>query len=146
MKKLSGFLAIAFLAASPAATSVREVAFASTADRAQPRTSMFVGATYRLDLDGKAGKPRSRASLQLSGMMSAPDASNLRIDQGLEIAGGKAGKPALLIAGRDAGELGDRAHLGTGATIAVVVVGVVVVAGVVAALLIDERLDRQNSE
>jgi hypothetical protein len=146
MKKLVGFWAIVSLSASPAAASVRDVAFASTAERVQPQTSSFVGVTYRLGLDGKSGKPHGRASLQVSSMVSAPDASTLRIGQGLEIVSGKAGKPALLIAGREAGELGDRSHLSTGATVALALVGVVVVAAGVAALLIDERLDRQNQE
>ena len=99
-----------------------------------------------MGFDGSTGKPRGRASFLVGGMSSTPDASTFRIGQGLELAGGKSGKPALFIAGRDVGELGDRNNLSTGATIALVVVGVVVVAGGIAALLIDERLDRQNQE
>ena len=146
MKKLVAFWAGVSLGASAATASVRDVAFASTDDRAQPRNSTFVGATYRIGFDRGAGKPRGRVSLQVSALTSTPDASILRIGQGLELTGGKSGKPALFIAGRDLGDLGDRNHLSKGATIALVVVGVVVVAGGVAALLIDERLDRQNQE
>lgn len=79
-------------------------------------------------------------------MAMTPGTSEIKFGKGFELSRGKSGNPALLIAGRDAGELGDRANLGTGATVAIVVVGAVVVAGVVAALLIDERLDRQNTE
>ena len=146
MKKLIGFLTLSGMLASPVAASPRDAAFSSTDDRAQSRNSTFVGATYRIGFDRGTGKPRGRASFQVSAMTSTPDASVLRIGQGLELAGAKSGKPALFIAGRDVGELGNRNHLSTGATIALAVVGVVVVAGGVVALLIDERLDRQNQE
>ena len=146
MKKLIAMLAVTTLAASPVTATVRDAAFASSGDRAQPQTSMFVGATYHVGLNGSSNRARGRASLHLGAMMKTTDASDLRIGRGLEIAGGRAGKPALLIAGHDARDLGDRSHLSTGATVALVVVGVVVIAGVTAALLIDERLDRQNSE
>ena len=146
MKHLIGFVTSAAMLATPVAASPRDAAFSSTDERAQPRNSTFVGATYRIGLDRGTGKPHGRASLQVSAMTSAPDASVLRIGQGLELSGAKGGKPALFIAGRDVGELGNRNRLSTGATVALVVVGIVVVAGGVVALLIDERLDRQNQE
>lgn len=146
MQKLIAFLAMTGLAASPVGASVRDAAFSSSADRAPAQTSIFAGATYRLGLDGRAGKTRGRAGLNLSGMVMSPDASDIRIGQGLEVADGKTGRPALFVAGREAGKLGDRARVGTGGTVALVVVGVVIVAGVAVALAVDERLDRQNSE
>ncbi|MEO7654576.1 MAG: hypothetical protein ABIS23_02695 [Sphingomicrobium sp.] len=139
-------LAMASLPLSPAAASVRDAAFSSSADQTYAQTSIFAGASYRLTLGRSGDTPRSRASLKLSGMKTAPGASEFKFGQGLEIAAGKAGKPTLYVAGRKAEKLGDRANLGTGGTVALVVVGVVVAAGVVAALLIDERLDRQNTE
>jgi hypothetical protein len=149
MKKLIALLAMTSLSATPAAASVRDVAFSSSADQARAQTSMFAGASYRVVLGGTGENPRSRASLKLSGMMKVPGASEIRFGQGLEVARGIAGKPALFVAGRDVGKLGDQARLGSGGTIALVVVGLVVVAGGAAALAIDardDRLDRQNVE
>jgi hypothetical protein len=146
MKQLVAALALAGLTASPAAASVRDAAFAASSDHQQAQTSLFAGATYRINFDRRSGKPMARASLGIGGMMHSPGSSEMRIGQGLEIAGGKTGRPALFIAGREAGEIERRAGLSTGATIALAVVGVVVVAGAVTALLIDERLDRQNTE
>jgi hypothetical protein len=146
MNKLIALLAMASLSATPAAASVRDAAFSSSADPAQVRTGVFVGAHYRLSFHRDASAPQGRASFKLSGMAHTPGASDLKLGSGLEIAGGKSGKPALFVAGRDADKLGDQARLGSGGTIALVVVGLVVVAGSVAALAIDDRLDRQNSE
>ena len=145
MKKPILLLALSSLAMSPAEASVRDAALFSSSEQAQARTSLFAGATYRVQFGGRGEPPRSRASLKLSGMTIAPGASKFRFGEGVEVAG-KAGAPVLSIAGRDAGKIGERANLSTGATVAIVVVGAVVVAGVVAALLIDERLDRQNTE
>ncbi len=146
MKRPMFLLAMASLPLSPAAASVRDAAFASSADQTYAQTSIFAGATYRLNLGRPGDAPRGRASFKLSGMKTAPGASEIKFGQGLEIAAGKTGKPTLFVAGRQAETLGNRANLGTGGTVALVVVGVVVAAGVVVALLIDERLDRQNTE
>ena len=139
-------LAMVSLPLSPAAASVRDAAFASSADQTHAQASIFAGATYRLNLGRAAEGPRGRASLKLSGMKAAPRTSEIKFGQGLEITAGKTGKPALLVAGRSTENLGNRSNLGTGGKVALVVIGAVVVAGVVVALLIDERLDRQNTE
>ena len=146
MKKLIGLLVVTGLSATPVTASVRDAAFSSSADHAQAQTGMFIGVHYRLSSNRDASAPRGRASFKLSGMAQTPGTSDFKLGSGLEFAVGKSGKPTLFVAGREAGKLGNQAHLGTGGTIALAVVGLAVVAGAVAALTIDARLDRQNSE
>ena len=146
MRRLIAVLAVASVTVSPATASVRDAAFASSSDRILAQTSMFAGATYRVGFDGRSGKPRGHAAVQLSGMVMSANSTEIRFGQGLQITGGKTGKPALFLSGRDVGQLGDQARLSKGATVGLVVLGVVVVAGAVVALAIDARLDRQNVE
>lgn len=145
MNKLIALLVMTNLSAMPAAASVRDAAFSSSADRAQAQTGMFAGVHYQIT-SARDAAPQGRASLKMSGMTHTPGKSDLKLARGLEISRGKTGKPTFFVGGRDPGELGDRVNLGKGGTIALVVVGVVVVAGAAVALAIDARLDRQNSE
>ena len=94
---------------------------------------MFAGATWRVGLDRRTGDSRGRASLKLSGMTYAPASSEVRFGQGLEIAAGRTGKPALHTAGQDIGQLKTKAQL-SGTTTAVVVGGILVL-GLVAFVL-----------
>jgi hypothetical protein len=128
------------------AASVREAAYSTSSNQPVAQVSMFGGATYRIGFDRRADKVRGRASLNFGGMVKSANSSELRIAQGLEIAGGKSGKPALHLAGQDVGELGNRAKLGTGGTVALVVVGVVVVAAVIAGLAWAEDRKNKNNE
>ena len=146
MKHFLAFTAMTSLIVSPLSASVRDAAFASSADPSTAQTSVFAGATYKVGLDRRSGEPRGRASLKLAGMVKPSAYGQARFSDGLEIASGRTGKPALHLAGRDVGELNQKANLGTVGTAAIVVVEVAVAAAVVVALLIDERLDRQNQE
>ena len=129
MKKLLTLLAMTSLSASPASGSVKEAAFASSADRHAPQTSMFVGATYRVGLDKRSGVARGRASLAFTGMTRTPT-SDIKFRQGLELSQGRTGNPSLYIAGQPIGKMGRKANLSTGTGIAIGL-GVILVAGVV---------------
>lgn len=131
MNKLLALVAATSLTASPAWGTVREAAYASSADNAQVRTGMFTGATYSIGFDRAGNSPRGRASFKLSGMTSRPGTSELRFGQGIEISTSRSGKPALLVGGADVGELRESAKLNGTATAAVVVVGVILVAGAI---------------
>ena len=136
MKQLATLLAMLSMA-TPASASIREAAFASSVDRPQAQTSMFAGATLRVGLDGRAADKNPRAALKLSGMTHTPGRSDLRLAEGLEISGGRTGKPALYFAGQDAGELQQRAKLSSGAKTALIIGGIVVVGVVVAFATMD---------
>lgn len=136
MKKLVSLLALTSIAAAPVSASVRDAAFAASTDRAAVRSSLFVGATYRVGLDRRTSEPKGRASLKIAGMSKAPEASELKFSQGLELTGGKTGKPTVYVAGRDLGQLKTRAGL-NGTTTAIIVGGVLVL-GIVAALVISD--------
>lgn len=129
MKRLMSALAVASLLASPVSASVREAAFASSSDRPTVHTSMFVGATFRVGLDGRTSEAKGRASLKISPMTWDPRSSQLRFSEGLAISGGRTGRPALFLAGQDVGQFERRNNLSTGAAIAIGV-GVVLLAGV----------------
>ena len=130
MNKLITLLAMTSLLASPAWGSVREAAFASSGDQQSAQTSLFGGATYRVSLDRRTSEPRERASLKIAGMSHVPGSLNIRFGDGLELTGGKTGRPALHMAGQDIGQLDRKANLSTGAAIAIGV-GVVLLVGVV---------------
>lgn len=134
------------LFASPAVASVREAAFASSADQSSAQTSLFIGATYRVGLHRGTGDPKGRVAVKLSGMTLAPDSSRLRIGGGLEIAGGKTGKPSLFLAGRDLGTVGQKSNLSSGAAIGIGI-GVVLIAGAVfLATYCDNDCDNAKNE
>ena len=145
MNKLITLSAMTSLLASPAWGSVREAAFASSADRHVAQTSMFAGATYRVALDLRTSEPRDRASLKLAGMSQVPGSSEIRFGQGLELTGGQTGKPALHLAGQDIGQLNTKAQLsGTGT--ALIIGGVIVLGVVVALVAADIHHDNKCSE
>jgi hypothetical protein len=129
MKTIASILTIASLASAPATAGVRDAAFAFSSDRAPAHTSMFVGATYRVGVDRTVGKAKGRASLRIAGMAMTPGSADVRFAQGLELTAGRAGKPALHIAGQDIGQIKRKANLGTGGAIAIGV-GVVLLVGV----------------
>lgn len=135
MNKLVAILATSSLMASPAAAGVRAAAYASSADSHSAQTSMFAGATYRVGFDHRDSRPRGRAAINIAGMSRTPTAG-FKIGQGLELSGGRTGKPALFLAGQDVGEFKGKAQL-SGTTTALIVGGVILV-GVVAAVLISD--------
>jgi hypothetical protein len=133
VKKLVSLLALTSLAATPVSASVRDAAFASTADRSAATTSLFVGATYRVGLHPRDEARKGRASLMVAGMKMTPASAGIRFGKGLELTSGKTGKPALHIAGQDISQFERKANLGTGGAIAIglgvaLLVGVAVVA------------------
>lgn len=135
MNRLIAMLSMSSLVASPAMASVRAAAYASTADRHSAQTSLFAGATYRIGFDRRDSRQRGRAAINIAGMSRTPTAE-FRVGQGLELTGGKGGKPTLSLAGQDLGQFKQRAQL-KGTTTALIIGGVVLV-GVVAAVLISD--------
>ena len=147
MQKFLILLAMTSLATTPAFASARDAAFASSLDRPDGQRSMFVGATYRVGFGQGARESRGRAALTLTGMTRAPTAE-VRLGQGLELAGGSKGQPTLYLAGHEMSELGKQANLSTGGKIAIGI-GVVALIGavVVGAMWYDAtKCDRQDCE
>ena len=128
MKSFASILAVASLAGAPVAASVRDAAFSSSSDRAEVRTSVFAGATYRVGLDQVSSKPVGRASLKIGGMTRVPGSTYAKFANGFEITGGRTGRPALHLGGMEIGDIERKANLSSGAAIAVGV-GVLLVAG-----------------
>ena len=146
VKRLVSLLATSGLFASPAVASVREAAFASSADQSSAQTSLFIGATYRVGLQRRTSDPKGRVAVKLSGMALAPRSSWLRIGDGLEVAGGRSGKPSLSLAGRDLGTVRQKSNLSGGAAIGIGV-GVVLIAGAVfLATYCDNDCDNAKNE
>ena len=145
MKPFLAGLTMASLIISPAAASVRDAAFSTSSDRPAAQTSMFAGATYRIDFDRRKNEPRGRASLKLSGMATSPGSSAIRFSDGLEISGGQSGKPAVYLAGRDLGQLKRKAEL-SGSGTALIIGGIVVLAVVVVLVASDVHHDNKCSE
>ena len=135
MKQLVTLLAMLSMAI-PASASVREAAFATSADRTQAQTSMFAGATIHVGIDRRTSEA-PRAALKFSGMAHTPGMTDLRLGQGLEIAGGETGKPAVHLAGQDVGQLQQRANLSGGAKTALIIGGIVVAGLVIAFATMD---------
>lgn len=146
VKKLISLFTVTSLITAPAVASVRDAAFASGSDRAEARTSMFVGATYRVGFNNRSGKPVGRASVKLTGMAFTPGSAQVRLGQGLEVTASNGLKPRLRIAGQNITQLEHRANLGTGGAIAIGV-GVLLVAGVVfAATYCDNDCENSKGE
>lgn len=145
MKIHISILAVASLIAAPAGASVREAAFASSADRTRAETSMFVGMNYQLDLSGKLHPGKGRASLKVAGMVKSPNAQ-FRIGEGLALAPKAKGKPTFLVGGQELRVEDDRANLSKGATVGVIVVGVLAVAAAAAYLALRDPCDGRDCE
>jgi hypothetical protein len=145
MKTSVSVLAVASLIAAPADASVRDAAFASSADRARAESSIFIGANYGVSLGRKTNAGKARASFKIAGMVKDGNAQ-FRLGEGLALTAGTQGKPAFLIGGQDIGAMKGKANLGTGGTVALVVVGLAVIGGAVAALAIYERHENENGE
>lgn len=146
VKKLVSLLAISGLFASPAVASVREAAFASSADQSSAQTSLFIGATYRVGLHRRTSDSKGRIAFKLSGMALAPDGSRLRIGNGLEIAGGRTSKPSFFLAGREIDTSRQKSNLSSGAAIGIGI-GVVLIAGAVfLATYCDNDCDNAKNE
>lgn len=147
MKKFLVLLAMASFVTTPAFASARDAAFASSLDRPDGQRSMFAGATYRVGFGQGARQSRGRAALTLTGMTRAPTAE-VRLGQGLELAGGSSGRPTLYLAGQEMREVSKQANMSTGGKIAIGV-GVIALIGavVVGAIWYDAtKCDRQDCE
>lgn len=144
IKTIATFAAIAGLA-TPAFADVRTAAYAGGVERAPIQTSLFAGATLRIGLKHKAGEPRHRASLGLSGMARHPGASGFQIGQGLELSLSGGSKPSLRLGGSDAADLIRTANMSSGGKTALIAGGVVAVLGV-AALVAVESLPCQDED
>ena len=146
MRNLVAFCAMTSLIGKPLSAAVRDAAFVSSADRPTAQTSMFVGASYRLSLGGHKSQSRSRASLKIAGMSATTDSSSIRLGDGLELAEGNAGRPTVYLAGRDVSQMNKRANISDGGKVALAVTGLVVIVGVVAALVIADRLNDDDED
>ena len=144
IKEFAGFVALVSMA-TPAFADVRTAAYASASDRAQYQTSMFAGATVRIGLNRKAGEPRHRASLGVSGMSRGTSTQTIQVGRGLELSLTDKGKPGLFIGGSDAGELWRAAQMSGGGKTALIVGGAVAVLGI-AALVAYESLPCQDGD
>ena len=122
--------------AAPAHADVHTAAFTGASDRAPTQTSMFVGATFRIGLNGKPNEPRYRAGLGFSGMTRNPNTSELRVGQGLELSLAGNRKPTIRLTGSDVGVLWQTAKLNDGGKTALIVVGVVAAVGVATLLVL----------
>jgi hypothetical protein len=129
MNKFFTMIGMTSLLASPALGSVRDAAFASSADSTAAQTSIFVGATYRVELGKRTVETPGRASLAFTGITRTPT-NDIKFRQGLELSQGETGKASLYIAGQNIGEIERKANLSSGAAIAIGV-GVILVAGVI---------------
>lgn len=133
MSKFIATLAMATMIATPAFANGRDAALASSSDRPAAHSAVFAGATYRISLDRRFDQRRGRASLKLAGVSYLPGSSEIRFSDGLELTGGKTGKPAFHLAGQDIGQLNKTTELsGTGTAL---IVGGVIVLGVIVALV-----------
>lgn len=130
MNKLIACVALGGLVSAPSMASIRSAAYSQTSDINVAQPSMFAGATYRVGLDRKSGTTKGRASLKVAGMTATRETGGMRFAEGVELTGGKTGKPALHLAGHDIGDFERRSHLSTGATIAIGI-GVVLLVGAV---------------
>lgn len=138
--------AAASLVATPVSASVREAAFASSADRAPTEASVFVGLKYGVSLGRSTNAPKVRASFNVARMSKTPNAQ-LRVTEGVGLTFGAKGKPALLLGGHEIGDLKDRrANLSTGATVAIVTVGVLAVGAVAAYYALRDPCDYKECE
>ena len=122
----------AYVAAMAAVTIMVQPAVAADLieDRqAMSRTTMFVGASVRMDLDQRRARPTARLQ---AGMTPAwrPGFTPMRTG-GVEI-GVAAGKPRLTLAGQDAQALRQRMGIGTTGTVLLVGAGVLALLVVVA--------------
>lgn len=135
MKTFTSLLAVISLIGAPATAGVREAALTTSSDRQITRTSLFVGATYRVGLDRRTGGQGGRASLRFAGM-SRSSGSEIRFSQGLELKAGASSRPAVYLAGHDIGQLRTKSHL-NGTTTAVIVGGVLLL-GVIAAVAVSD--------
>ena len=145
MKKLLTLSTMAGLLASPAWGSVREAAFATSADPKRAESSMFIGLNYGVALDRKTDARAARASFKVARMVRTSDA-RFRIGEGLELVAARDGGPAFLVGGREIGGKGDKANLSTGGTIAVVTVAVLAVGAVAAYYALRDPCDHKECE
>lgn len=134
MKTLISAIIVTSLVTTPAMASVRDAAFATSADKQPERTSVFAGATYRVGLDRRTAHHQGRASLQFAGMKRTASA-DLQFGQGIEMTTSH-GKSTLFVGGQDIGDLRSSAKL-NGTTTAVIVGGVLLL-GVLAAVAVSE--------
>ena len=145
MKQAVLILAAASLIATPVSASVRDAAFASSADPSRAQTGMFVGFKYGVSVDRRTNAPKGRASFNVARMVKAPDAQ-LRIDEGVGLALGAKGKPALLVGGQEFDLKDRKANLSTGATVAIVVVGLLAIGAVAAYYALRDPCDYKECE
>lgn len=138
-------MAAASLVATPVSASVRDAAFASTADRARTETSIFVGVKYGVALDHKGATSKARPTFNVARMVKTPDAQ-LHVGDGVGLTVGAKGKPTFLIDGREIDLQDRKANLSTGATVAIVAVGVLAIGAVVAYYALRDPCDHKECE
>lgn len=145
MKRFVPVLAVASLITAPAAASVRDAAFSSSADRARAETSMFIGINFGVALDRKTNAREARASFKVARMVKTPSAQ-FRVGEGLELAAGAKGKAAFLVGGQEIDIKYGKANLGTAGTIGIVVVGALAIGGVAAYYALRDPCDYKECE
>jgi hypothetical protein len=145
MKAFLSAAAIASLITAPAAASVREAAFSSSAERGHAETSMFIGLNYGVSLDRKTNVHKARASFKVARMVTTPNAQ-FRVGEGFGLAARANGKPMFLVGGQELGNKRDKANLSTGGTVAIAVVGVLVIGAVAAYYALRDPCDHKECE
>ena len=99
---------------------------------------MFVGASYRIRLGGRASEPRARAAFGLSPMITN-GLGQLRIGSGLEFSPRRGDTLALSIAGIDSKQLIRSSNLSGAGKVALIAGGILLVgAGVVVLVARDQ--------
>ena len=145
MKKCLMLFTMASLLSSPTWGSVREAAFATSADPTRAESSMFIGLNYGVALDRKTNARKARASFMVARMVKTPNAQ-FRVGEGLALATGGEGRPAFLVGGQEIGRKDGKATLSTAGTLGIVVVGVLAVGAVAAYYALRDPCDHKDCE
>ena len=144
MRMFVSVLAIASLITAPVAASVRQAAFSSSADQVR-ESSMFIGMNYGIALDRKTNAQDARASFKVARMVKTQNAQ-FRVGEGLGLAAGAKGRAAFLVGGQEIDLKNGKANLSKGATIGIIVVGVLAIGAVAAYYALRDPCDHKECE
>ena len=112
----------------PACAGVREAAFGTSSDRAETRTGMFVGATYRVGFDGRSHDRNGQASFNIAGLTQASGRA-FQLRPGLDLAANPGAPLRMSIGGVPAKQLEQRLNMSGGAKTVLIVGGAVLLVG-----------------
>lgn len=142
-KRASAFVAAtaALSIAVPAAANPPDSAFATSADRSFAQPAVFTGATYRMRLDGRTGRPKGEFKVKLAPSIYDSSPAQHRFGSGLEIGRGEGGKMAISIAGQNAEIMDKRQNLNTGETVLILLAVVALIGTVVVLSALEAGVD-----